>query len=364
MRHLPAYPTVLPAMTRAASIATLAALLPAGLAAQGVTVAPFVAADGGLPGAPALVGLAVTSWTGPVGFRVGAAMDLPSSPVAPLFGQAAPAAIEAWQGDLDLVFDLGRAGLRMRKVDPRLFAGFGVHGRRETDGTSATIPVWSYGGGGAVIVTRWLAVDLEARYRMPHESDASALPVGVGGGWETRAGLAVRLGGGGVAARRPARARGAPAASGVAGSAARDAGAVTVARGVVRSAERHLGLPYVWGGNTPAQGFDCSGFVRYLFAEQGIHLPRVSRDQARAGEWLPPRLDALAPGDLMFYAGRDGVINHVAIYAGGGRIIHASATGQGVRYDDLDTRRGHYYATRMVAARRVIPDGGSFLAPR
>jgi cell wall-associated NlpC family hydrolase len=361
-------------MIRAATMTSLVALLPAGLAAQGITLTTFAAADGGLAGAPLLVGLAGTAWTGPVGVRIGGAMDLASSPIAPLFRDSRADVIDAWQGDLDLVLDLGRVGLRTGKVDPRVFTGVGVHGRRQTDGAAATIPVWSYGGGGAVHLTHWLHLDLEARYRMPHESDRSALPAGVGAGWETRAGLAFHFRGGGGAARRPAPAHagrgtihmGGSAAASDAGGAldaggARDAGAAAVARSAVRTAERYIGAPYLWGGNTPAEGFDCSGFVRYVFAEQGIHLPRVSQDQARAGEWLPPRVDRLAPGDLMFYAGRDGVINHVAIYAGGGRIIHSSSTGRGVRYDDLTTRRGHYYATRMVAARRVIPDGGGFV---
>jgi cell wall-associated NlpC family hydrolase len=349
-------------MIRAAPLATLVALIPAGLAAQGITVTPFAAANGGLPGAPPLAGLAVTAWTGPVGVRLGGALDLPSSPVAPLFRQGPSSAIEAWQGDLDLVFDLGRAGLRHRNVDPRVFTGFGVHGR-QTDGSAATIPVWSYGGGAAVSLARWLALDLEARYRMPHESDRTALPPGVGGGWESRAGLAFRIGGGRDAVRRPAptRAGGGTIHMGVA---ARDASAAAIARSAVLTAERYVGVPYLWGGGTPAQGFDCSGFVQYVFAEHGIRLPRVSRDQADAGERLPPRVDRLAPGDLMFYAGRDGVIDHVAIYAGGGRIIHASSSGRGVRYDDLNTARGHYYATRMVAASRVIPDGGGSLRLR
>jgi len=345
-------------MIRSAPLVTVLALLPTALAGQGMTVTTFAAADGGLPGAPALVGISATRWTGAVGVRLGGAMDVESSPIAPLFGQSRENTVQAWQGDLDLIFDMGRVGLRPKNVDPRVFAGFGVHGRRQTEVSTATIPVWSYGGGAALPVTRWLAFDLEARYRMPHESDASALPIGVGGGWEMRGGLAFRFGGARAAARRSAAPR-APAGTVYRGAATRDASAASVARSAVLTAERYVGSRYVWGGNSPAEGFDCSGFVRYVFAAQGIQLPRVSTDQARAGQRLPNRIDALAPGDLMFYAGRDGVINHVAIYAGGGRIIHASSSGQGVRYDDLNSQRGRYYATRMVAARRVIPDGGA-----
>lgn len=351
----------------------VAVLLPAGLVGQGISVTPFAAADRGLPGAPGLVGLAATGWTGAAGVRLGGAMDLPSSPLAALFPQPPTDGIEAWQGDLDLIFDLGRAGLRVRSVEPRVFAGVGVHGRRQEDGSAASIPVWSYGGGAALPLTRWLAIDFETRYRMPHETDLAALPAGVGGGWETRGGLAFRFGGGRGVVGNPATPRPAPGA-GRAGPLGRGAGSIhpggsapargAIASSAIRTAERYVGVPYVWGGNSPGEGFDCSGFVRYVFAEQGIRLPRVARDQAGAGAWLPPRVDILAPGDLMFYAGRDGVIDHVAIYAGDGRIIHATATGRSVRYDDLESPRGHYYATRMVAARRVIPDGGVFLAPR
>jgi cell wall-associated NlpC family hydrolase len=355
-------------MRHAAPLATLLAFLPVGAGAQGVSLAPYLAEAGGLPGVPALVGLAATAWTGPVGVRIGGAMDLPSSPVAPLFRQSPSSGAEAWQGDLDLVFDLGQAGLRAGNVDPRLFAGLGVHGRRHGDGTGGTIPVWSYGGGGLVGITDWLGLELEARYRMPHETDVSALPVGVGGGWEARAGLSFRLGGSRSAARPAGAGRSGGGTIRMGGTpppaeagARRDASAAAIARNTLRTADRHVGVPYVWGGNTPSEGFDCSGFVRYVFAEQGIRLPRVSRDQATAGQWLPARVASLAPGDLMFYAGRDGVINHVAIYAGNGRIIHSSSSGRGVRYDDLNTQRGRYYATQMVAARRVIPDGGGFL---
>jgi cell wall-associated NlpC family hydrolase len=364
---IPAVPILL------AFVAALAvpAVLPAGVAAQGVSVTPFAAANGGLPGASGFVGISATGWTGALGVRVGGAMDLPSSPLAPLLRRSPSDGVEAWQGEVDLVFDLGRAGVRIRNTDPRVFAGLGVQGRRQAEGGATTIPVWSYGLGTAIPLTRWMAVDLEARYRMPHETDPTALPAGVGAGWEARSGLAFRLGGGRATASRPAAsprpgpARRAPPRTGTGatplGTSApvREASAAAIAHNALSAADRYVGIRYVWGGNTPSEGFDCSGFVRYIFAQQGIQLPRVSRDQAGAGQWLPPRLDALAPGDLMFYAGRDGVIDHVAIYAGDGRIIHASATGRGVRYDDLSSSRGHYYATRMVAARRVIPDGGT-----
>lgn len=142
------------------------------------------------------------------------------------------------------------------------------------------------------------------------------------------------------------------------------AGAAAVALQTLLTAERYVGVPYTWGGSSPAEGFDCSGFVRYVYAAHGIDLPRVSRDQAAAGVWLPPDIESLEPGDLMFYEGPGGVINHVAIYAGGGQIIHSSASGAGVRYDDLNTLRGRYYATRMVAARRVILDEHAYRLSR
>lgn len=133
------------------------------------------------------------------------------------------------------------------------------------------------------------------------------------------------------------------------------------ARRVLGSAEEHLGVPYKWGGTSPSTGFDCSGYVRYVFAEQGVRLPRTSREQAAAGERVMPRLSSLRQGDLMLFAEQGGRISHVAIYAGGGRIIHSSSSGRGVRYDDLDTKRGKWFATHMVSARRLVTDGRSLV---
>jgi len=78
---------------------------------------------------------------------------------------------------------------------------------------------------------------------------------------------------------------------------------------------------------------------------------------AGVGVAVEPSTRSLAVGDLMLFE-QGGRISHVAIYAGNGRFIHSSSSGKGVRYDDLDTRRGRWFADHMVAARRVAGDGG------
>ena len=130
---------------------------------------------------------------------------------------------------------------------------------------------------------------------------------------------------------------------------------------VIGTAERYLGVPYKWGGSTPESGFDCSGYVKYVYGRQGVRLPRTSREQARAGANITPRIAALRQGDLMLFAESKEPISHVAIYAGDGRIIHSSSSGGGVRYDDLGTKRGQWYVQHMVAARRLAVDGRSLV---
>ena len=130
---------------------------------------------------------------------------------------------------------------------------------------------------------------------------------------------------------------------------------------VIGTAERYLGVPYKWGGSTPESGFDCSGYVKYVYGRQGVRLPRTSREQAGAGVKVTPRIASLRQGDLMLFAESRQPISHVAIYAGGGRIIHSSSSGGGVRYDDLGTTRGQWYVQHMVAARRLAVDGRSLV---
>ncbi|MEL6187546.1 MAG: C40 family peptidase, partial [Myxococcota bacterium] len=112
----------------------------------------------------------------------------------------------------------------------------------------------------------------------------------------------------------------------------------------------YLGQPYALGGvGSPA--FDCSGFVCRVYAEQGWALPRVSRDQARAGQ--PVALDALAPGDLLFFAERAGRISHVGIFLGNDTLVHASSGRGEVVVAKLSSR---WFSSRLVGARRVLTE--------
>lgn len=117
--------------------------------------------------------------------------------------------------------------------------------------------------------------------------------------------------------------------------------------GALAVARKYLGVPYVWGGTTPA-GFDCSGLTQYAYAAIGISLPRTSREQYRIGTFIPEdRTDLLEPGDLVFfgYGGDSNRIHHVGMYAGNGVFLHAPGTGDHVKYSSLTDRirtRGDY----------------------
>lgn len=116
---------------------------------------------------------------------------------------------------------------------------------------------------------------------------------------------------------------------------------------IIEEAKKYLGVPYVYGGSSPG-GFDCSGLVWYVFKNHGIELNRVAADQAKQGTWVAK--ENLVPGDLVFFdtRGTASYINHVGIYIGDGKFIHASSgsSGRCVIISDLTT--GFYQRTYMT----------------
>ena len=116
---------------------------------------------------------------------------------------------------------------------------------------------------------------------------------------------------------------------------------------IVATAKQYLGYKYTYGGSSPSTGFDCSGFTSYVFKQHGISLNRTAAGQYSNG--VAVSRANLQPGDLVMF-GKSG-INHVAIYIGGGQIIHASTPSTGVRIDSLSTG---YYNNNYVGARRIL----------
>lgn len=105
---------------------------------------------------------------------------------------------------------------------------------------------------------------------------------------------------------------------------------------IVQYAKQFLGNPYVWGGTSLTNGADCSGFTMSIYANYGISLPHSSKAQANCGTRIDPA--NARPGDLFFYGNGSG-INHVAMYIGGGQVIHASTERTGIRISNA------YYRT-------------------
>src|SRR5690606_7666352 len=117
------------------------------------------------------------------------------------------------------------------------------------------------------------------------------------------------------------------------------------------------GAPYQWGGLTP-WGIDCSGLVQTTFAARGITLPRDSSRQAEAGEAVP--LDAIEPGDLLFFRSENGPhITHVAIAAEDDSVVHSTISCGGVLHESFapGSRAGDALRPRLVAARRIRERG-------
>jgi len=111
-----------------------------------------------------------------------------------------------------------------------------------------------------------------------------------------------------------------------------------------------VGVRYRRSGDRPQTGFDCSGFVGYVYRKgMGVILPRVSREISKTGEPVPK--DELEPGDLVFFNTMRHAFSHVGIYLGDHLFVHAPRSGETVRIDDLQE---HYWARRYDGARRVV----------
>lgn len=98
---------------------------------------------------------------------------------------------------------------------------------------------------------------------------------------------------------------------------------------LVNFACQFVGNPYVWGGTSLTHGCDCSGFTQTIMGKYGVSLPRVSREQAKTG--VKVNSENIKPGDLIFYANRRGVVNHVGIYIGNGQVVNAASRRSGIR---------------------------------
>jgi cell wall-associated NlpC family hydrolase len=110
------------------------------------------------------------------------------------------------------------------------------------------------------------------------------------------------------------------------------------------------GIKYRYGGTSPETGFDCSGFVRYVFGEAAsIALPHNARSISQVGKMIST--EELQPGDLVFFNTMKSAFSHVGIYMGNNRFIHAPSSGGGVHIVDMDSA---YWAKRFDGARRIL----------
>lgn len=111
---------------------------------------------------------------------------------------------------------------------------------------------------------------------------------------------------------------------------------------IIAAAKQQLGIKYRWGGNTPRQGFDCSGFTKYSLKSLGANIPRTAAQQSKASRTI--KRSDLRPGDMIFFKTKGRRVNHVGIYLGNGKFIHAASGGGRVMTDDL---RKNYWQKRL-----------------
>lgn len=130
---------------------------------------------------------------------------------------------------------------------------------------------------------------------------------------------------------------------------------------LVVSAMGFLGVAYRRGGDSPEEGFDCSGFTRHIFERSlGLVLPRRADEQARDAALSRIEREELQPGDLVFFNTMRRAFSHVGIYVGDGKFIHSPRTGSRVRVEDMSAA---YWSRRFNGARRAVLDTPGSTAP-
>lgn len=115
-----------------------------------------------------------------------------------------------------------------------------------------------------------------------------------------------------------------------------------------------IGIPYRWGGNTPEQGMDCSGFIHYVFKKSlGIDLPRTAAEMAKIG--IRVSLDELEPGDLIFFTFHHRYIDHIGMYIGDNRFIQSPHTGDSIKVTELNSA----WRSKVTGAKRIVQENDS-----
>lgn len=118
---------------------------------------------------------------------------------------------------------------------------------------------------------------------------------------------------------------------------------------VLMTSERYIGIPYVWGGASPENGFDCSGLVQYVFAQLGVAIPRTADEQFNYGYYVEK--EQLLPGDLVFFETYEPGPSHIGIYYNSHYFIHADSSSGMVTFDTLDRA---YREETYLGARRMF----------
>lgn len=116
---------------------------------------------------------------------------------------------------------------------------------------------------------------------------------------------------------------------------------------IIATGKKYIGVPYVFGGTTP-KGFDCSGFLQYVFKENGFLIPRLADEQYQLG--LSAKTSQLSEGDLVFFTTYTSGVSHCGFYVGNRKFLHASSS-KGIRIDSLDS---DYWKSRYFGAKKIV----------